>query len=91
MHINSNSATNIYTASATPSTTHSTGQGGRSSGSNEEYADGVQLSRLSSVLNGLAAGATRVSSLSALVQSGAYQVRSLQVSQRMIDDALSSN
>jgi len=94
MHINSNSPTNIHPASA-PGIAHSTGQGGRSGGSNEGSSDGVQLSHLSSVLNGLAAGAAagakRVSSLSALYQSGAYQVRPAQVSQRMIDDAFRSN
>jgi hypothetical protein len=93
MHIDPNSSTHVHTASATLATTLSAGQGGRSTGPNPEYADGIQLSRLSSVLNGLAAGAAagakRISSLSALVQSGAYQVRPLQVSQRMIDDALS--
>ncbi len=94
MHINSNSSTNIHTASTAPSINLATGQGSRPGSSTEEYADGVQLSRLSSVLNGLAAGAAagaeRISSLSALVQSGAYQVRPVQLSQRMIDDALSA-
>jgi anti-sigma28 factor (negative regulator of flagellin synthesis) len=91
MHIDPNSSTNIHPASTTPSITQSTGPIGRTSGSGEEHSDGVQLSRLSSVLNGFAsdaAGSTRVSSLSTLVQSGAYQINPLQVSERMIDDAL---
>ena len=95
MHINSDSSTSIHTASPTPSIAHSTGHGGRPGGTTEESSDGVQLSHLSSVLNGLAAGAaagaTRISSLSALVQSGTYQVRPTQVSQQMIDDALNTN
>jgi anti-sigma28 factor (negative regulator of flagellin synthesis) len=94
MQINSGSPTNVHPAS-TPGISHSTGLGTRSDSSTEESSDGVQLSHLSSVLNGLAAGAAagakRVSSLSALIKAGAYQVRPVQVSQRMIDDALSSN
>ena len=94
MHINSNSPTNIHPASVT-SISPSPGQASRAGGYAEESSDGVQLSHLSSVLNGLAAGAAagakRINSLSALVQSGAYQVRPVQVSQRMIDDALSAN
>ena len=93
MHINPNSSTNIR-AAATPSVSHTVSPSARPIASVDESSDGVQLSRLSSVLNGLAAGAAfgakRISSLSALVQSGAYQVHPVQVSQRMIDDALSA-
>lgn len=91
MHIDPHSSTNIHPASSPPSITQSTGPGGRTASSGEEHSDGVQLSRLSSVLNGLAGdaiGSKRISSLSTLVKSGAYQINPLQVSERMIDDAL---
>lgn len=99
MYIDSHSASNIRATSVTPRTTPSAGRGRSGESlpdrSTDEYTDGVQLSRLSAVLNGLAAGASagekRIGSLAALVQSGAYQVNSAQVSQRMIDDALTSH
>lgn len=55
-------------------------------------SDGVQLSHLSSVLNGLASGATstlqRIAALTPLVRAGIYQVPSQSVASRLVSDAL---
>lgn len=91
MYIDPKSAQNITTAS-TPTVSHLNSQGRQPAQPAEERPDGVQLSHLSSVLNGLAAGASadakHISTLSALFKAGAYKVDSVQVSQRIVDDAL---
>ena len=56
--------------------------------------DGIALSKLSSVLNGLEMGATagkrRLEQVMNSVRSGAYKVNPLAVSRRIIDEALAS-
>jgi anti-sigma28 factor (negative regulator of flagellin synthesis) len=58
----------------------------------QENADGAQLSRLSSVLNGLESGAVRmcgqVQQAMRAVRSGTYQVDALKLSRRIVGEAL---
>jgi anti-sigma28 factor (negative regulator of flagellin synthesis) len=58
----------------------------------QENADGAQLSRLSSVLNGLESGAARmrgqVQQAMGAVRSGSYQVDALKLSRRIVGEAL---
>jgi hypothetical protein len=93
MHIDPKSSANIPLRPLAD-ISQTTGSGGIPAGASAEYSDGVQLSHLSSVLNGLAAGASagakQISSLTALFKAGTYQVNPTQLSQRMIDDALSA-
>lgn len=68
--------------------------GGAKAGGPAGANDGAQLSALSSVLNGLESGATairrHVYQAMGAVRSGTYQVDSMQLSKRIIGEALSS-
>jgi anti-sigma28 factor (negative regulator of flagellin synthesis) len=59
-----------------------------------DVTDGSQLSKLSSVLNGLELGASamrrRAQQLMRAVRSGTYEVDPLQLSRRIIGDTLAS-
>jgi anti-sigma28 factor (negative regulator of flagellin synthesis) len=70
------------------------GKRSNSANDNAEAADGTQLSKLGSVLNGLEHGASRMrrkaQELMHSVRSGTYEIDPLQLSRRIIGDTLAS-
>jgi anti-sigma28 factor (negative regulator of flagellin synthesis) len=97
MRIDSNYVLNSPAPSPTAADTYSSSTASQPTEArySESGQDAVQLSKLGSVLNGLAAGATsvlhRVATLAPLVQSGAYQVPSQLVANRIVSDALGAS
>lgn len=91
VRIDSNHTLNSLSSTAAVPLSSAVSQPGQT-GSSESGLDAVQLSQLSSVLNSLAAGATsvlhRVATLTSLVQTGAYQVPSQTLANRIVSDTL---
>ena len=95
VRIDSNQASDsgrIRSVAASSTTAASSPAGTPGKADSDSDSDGVQLSHLSSVLNGLATGAAstlqRIATLTPLVRSGLYQVPAQMVASRMVADAL---